>query len=159
MSDRFALPLCAFVLLWVAGCDTSSGGGGDDVDAEMIDASLGMSDVGDGDDAGRLDMGTDDEGIPVLDMEVFTDTGGGQTDGGGDEDMGPAMLPALCLMPPPAPEQPPLMLEAVRDLEVSPIGQAYVVARANFDKLMQRVNEQIGQGIERGAQSGIITLS
>ena len=43
--------------------------------------------------------------------------------------------------------------------EVSPIGQAYVVARANFDKLMQRVNEQIGQGIERGAQSGIITLS
>ncbi len=48
---------------------------------------------------------------------------------------------------------------AVRDLEVSPIGQAYVVARANFDKLMQRVNEQIGQGIERGAQSGIITLS
>ena len=48
---------------------------------------------------------------------------------------------------------------AVRDLEVSPIGQAYVVARANFDKLMQRVNEQIGQGIERGAQSGVITLS
>ena len=48
---------------------------------------------------------------------------------------------------------------AVRDLEVSPVGQSYVVARANFDKLMQRVNEQIGQGIERGATSGIITLS
>jgi cell fate (sporulation/competence/biofilm development) regulator YlbF (YheA/YmcA/DUF963 family) len=48
---------------------------------------------------------------------------------------------------------------AVRDLEVSPVGQSYVVARANFDKLMQRVNEQIGQGIERGAASGIITLS
>ncbi|MGH7586399.1 MAG: YlbF family regulator [Gemmatimonadales bacterium] len=48
---------------------------------------------------------------------------------------------------------------AVRDLETSSIGQAYVVARANFDKLMGRVNEQIGQGIERGATSGIITLS
>ena len=47
----------------------------------------------------------------------------------------------------------------MRDLETSSIGQAYVVARANFDKLMGRVNEQIGQGIERGATSGIITLS
>src|SRR5262245_35911094 len=29
---------------------------------------------------------------------------------------------------------------AVHDLETSEIGQAYVVARANFDKLMGRVN-------------------
>jgi cell fate (sporulation/competence/biofilm development) regulator YlbF (YheA/YmcA/DUF963 family) len=48
--------------------------------------------------------------------------------------------------------------DAVRDLEVSPIGQAYVVARANFDKLMARVNQQMSVGIERGATSSIITL-
>jgi cell fate (sporulation/competence/biofilm development) regulator YlbF (YheA/YmcA/DUF963 family) len=47
---------------------------------------------------------------------------------------------------------------AVRDLEVSVAGQAYVVARANFDKLMARVNHQISQGIEKGATSSIITL-
>lgn len=49
--------------------------------------------------------------------------------------------------------------DAVRDLEVSPIGQAYVVARSNFDKLMARVNQQMSAGIERGATSSIITLS
>jgi cell fate (sporulation/competence/biofilm development) regulator YlbF (YheA/YmcA/DUF963 family) len=48
--------------------------------------------------------------------------------------------------------------EAVRALEVSPVGQAYVVARANFDKLMAKVNQQMSQGIERGATSSIITL-
>lgn len=48
--------------------------------------------------------------------------------------------------------------EAVRALEVSGVGQAYVVARANFDKLMARVNQQMTQGIERGATSSIITL-
>jgi cell fate (sporulation/competence/biofilm development) regulator YlbF (YheA/YmcA/DUF963 family) len=47
---------------------------------------------------------------------------------------------------------------AVRDLEMSPVGQAYVVARANFDKLMTRVNQQISQGMEKGASSSIITL-
>ena len=45
-----------------------------------------------------------------------------------------------------------------RDLEMSVAGQAYVVARANFDKLMARVNHQISQGIEKGAASSIITL-
>ena len=49
--------------------------------------------------------------------------------------------------------------EAVRDLELSPVGQAYVVARSNFDKLMGRVNQQMTLGIERGATSNIITLS
>lgn len=48
---------------------------------------------------------------------------------------------------------------AVRDLEVSPTGQAYVIARANYEKLMTRVNQQMGSGIERGAQSSIITLA
>jgi cell fate (sporulation/competence/biofilm development) regulator YlbF (YheA/YmcA/DUF963 family) len=48
--------------------------------------------------------------------------------------------------------------QAVRELELSPAGQGYVVARANFDKLMARVNHQISQGIEKGATSSIITL-
>lgn len=47
---------------------------------------------------------------------------------------------------------------SVRDLEMSVAGQSYVVARANFDKLMARVNHQISQGIEKGATSSIITL-
>jgi cell fate (sporulation/competence/biofilm development) regulator YlbF (YheA/YmcA/DUF963 family) len=47
---------------------------------------------------------------------------------------------------------------SVRDLEMSVAGQAYVVARANFDKLMARINHQISQGIEKGATSSIITL-
>jgi cell fate (sporulation/competence/biofilm development) regulator YlbF (YheA/YmcA/DUF963 family) len=47
---------------------------------------------------------------------------------------------------------------AVRDLEMSPVGQAYVVARANFEKLMTRVNQQISEGMEKGATSSIITL-
>ncbi|HEU5171280.1 MAG TPA: YlbF family regulator [Gemmatimonadales bacterium] len=48
---------------------------------------------------------------------------------------------------------------AVRDLEMSPAGQAYVVARANFEKLMNKVNQQISEGMEKGATSSIITLS
>ena len=48
--------------------------------------------------------------------------------------------------------------DAVRALEVSTVGQTYVVARANFDKLMARVNGLMSQGIERGATSSIITL-
>lgn len=48
--------------------------------------------------------------------------------------------------------------KAVRDLEMSPTGQAYVVARANFEKLMQKVNQQIGEGMDKGAASSIITL-
>ena len=47
---------------------------------------------------------------------------------------------------------------AVRDLEMSASGQAYVVARANFEKVMLRINQQIGEGIEKGATSSIITL-
>ena len=47
---------------------------------------------------------------------------------------------------------------AVRELEMSPIGQAYVVARSNFEKLMAKVNQQISEGMEKGAASSIITL-
>ncbi len=48
---------------------------------------------------------------------------------------------------------------AVRELEVSITGQSYVVARANYEKLMARVNQQMSLGIERGATSNIITLA
>ena len=47
---------------------------------------------------------------------------------------------------------------AIRDLEMSPVGQAYVVARSNFEKLMAKVNQQISEGMEKGATSSIITL-
>jgi cell fate (sporulation/competence/biofilm development) regulator YlbF (YheA/YmcA/DUF963 family) len=47
---------------------------------------------------------------------------------------------------------------AVRDLEVSPAGQAYAVSRANFEKVMIKVNQLIAQGMEKGATSNIITL-
>ena len=46
----------------------------------------------------------------------------------------------------------------LHEFELSPTGQSYLVARANVDKLMHRVNQAIGEGIERGAVSGIITL-
>lgn len=48
--------------------------------------------------------------------------------------------------------------EAVRALEVSGTGQAYVVARANFEKVMVKVNEHIGKGMDEGSTSKIITL-
>ncbi|MEZ4456767.1 MAG: YlbF family regulator [Gemmatimonadales bacterium] len=48
--------------------------------------------------------------------------------------------------------------ESVRALELSGVGQTYVVARTNFDKLMAKVNQLMSQGIERGATSNIITL-
>jgi cell fate (sporulation/competence/biofilm development) regulator YlbF (YheA/YmcA/DUF963 family) len=47
---------------------------------------------------------------------------------------------------------------AIRELETSPVGQGYVVARSNFEKLMNRVNQQISEGMEKGATSSIITL-
>jgi cell fate (sporulation/competence/biofilm development) regulator YlbF (YheA/YmcA/DUF963 family) len=47
---------------------------------------------------------------------------------------------------------------AVRELEVSPSGQAYAVSRANFEKVMIKVNQLIAQGMDKGASSNIITL-
>jgi len=58
----------------------------------------------------------------------------------------------------PSEEQAKEYESTLREFELSPVGQAYLVARANVDKLMQRVNQAIGEGIERGATSGIITL-
>ena len=46
----------------------------------------------------------------------------------------------------------------LHDFELSPVGQSYLVARTNVDKLMTRVNQMIADGMERGATSGIITL-
>lgn len=46
----------------------------------------------------------------------------------------------------------------LHEFELSPVGQSYLVARANVDKLMTRVNQMIADGMERGATSGIITL-
>lgn len=46
----------------------------------------------------------------------------------------------------------------LHEFELSPVGQSYLVARANVDKLMTRVNQAIAEGMERGATSGIITL-
>lgn len=37
--------------------------------------------------------------------------------------------------------------------------QRLVAAETNFDKLMLRVNESIAEGIEKGSESSIITLS
>ena len=48
--------------------------------------------------------------------------------------------------------------QAVQDLEVSTSGQAYAVARANFEKVMIKVNQMIAQGMDKGASSSIITL-
>jgi cell fate (sporulation/competence/biofilm development) regulator YlbF (YheA/YmcA/DUF963 family) len=58
----------------------------------------------------------------------------------------------------PDPETADAYETAVRDLEVSPTGQAYAVARENFEKVMVKVNQLISQGMEKGATSSIITL-
>ncbi len=43
-------------------------------------------------------------------------------------------------------------------VQVSPLYQGYVAARTNFDKMMYRINEQILEGMKKGAESRIITL-
>jgi cell fate (sporulation/competence/biofilm development) regulator YlbF (YheA/YmcA/DUF963 family) len=45
------------------------------------------------------------------------------------------------------------------EIQDSAAYQAYEIARGNFDKLMLRVNEEIGKGIQAGAQSRIILSS
>lgn len=42
------------------------------------------------------------------------------------------------------------------ELQSGSIYQGVVAAQSNFDRLLQKVNEQIGAGIEEGAQSSII---
>lgn len=47
----------------------------------------------------------------------------------------------------------------VAKLQGHPVYQAVVVAQENFDKLMYKINELILDGIKKGAESRIITLS
>ncbi|MEJ2216622.1 MAG: YlbF family regulator [Gemmatimonadota bacterium] len=46
--------------------------------------------------------------------------------------------------------------EKASDLQESPIYQGVVAAQSNFDKLMQKVNDEIGKGMQAGVQSSII---
>jgi cell fate (sporulation/competence/biofilm development) regulator YlbF (YheA/YmcA/DUF963 family) len=43
-------------------------------------------------------------------------------------------------------------------IQVMPVYQRMASAQDNFDKMMRRVNDWIGDGIAKGAQSPIITL-
>jgi cell fate (sporulation/competence/biofilm development) regulator YlbF (YheA/YmcA/DUF963 family) len=45
------------------------------------------------------------------------------------------------------------------ELQSSPVYQGIVAAQSNFDKLLQRMNEEISKGMEAGAQSRIILPS
>ena len=61
-------------------------------------------------------------------------------------------------------EDPPQAMEQELDtllqkVEINPVYQRAIVAQANFDKLMVRVNEWISEGIRTGAVSKIISLS
>jgi len=58
----------------------------------------------------------------------------------------------------PDPEMTAAYETAVRELEVSATGQAYAVARTNFEKVMTKVNQEISEGMELGATSSIISL-
>lgn len=58
----------------------------------------------------------------------------------------------------PDPEMTAAYETAVRELEVSATGQAYAVARTNFEKVMAKVNQEISEGMELGATSSIISL-
>ncbi len=46
-----------------------------------------------------------------------------------------------------------------RDLQAKPAYQRLVAAQANFDKILQRVNETISKGIEEGSKGRIILPS
>lgn len=49
--------------------------------------------------------------------------------------------------------------EAATELQSGPVYQGLVAAQSNFDKLLQKVNEQMGEGIEAGSKSSIIMPS
>jgi cell fate (sporulation/competence/biofilm development) regulator YlbF (YheA/YmcA/DUF963 family) len=58
-------------------------------------------------------------------------------------------------------EEPPQELETelaelTEQMQASSRYQSLIVSQANFDKLMDRVNQAIGEGIRAGEQSGII---
>ncbi len=47
----------------------------------------------------------------------------------------------------------------VSAVQAEPSYQGVVAAQSNFDKLMAKVNAEIMEGIKKGAESPIITLS
>ena len=49
--------------------------------------------------------------------------------------------------------------ELARDLQARPEFQRLIAAQTNFDKLLQKVNETISQGIQEGARGRIILPS
>lgn len=49
--------------------------------------------------------------------------------------------------------------KAFSELQSSSVYQSLVAAQSNFDKVLTRVNEEIGKGMEAGAQSSIILPS
>ena len=58
----------------------------------------------------------------------------------------------------PKPEQQAALDQLISGVQGHPLYQGVVAAQANFDKLMYKVNEQILDGMKKGADSRIITL-
>ena len=58
----------------------------------------------------------------------------------------------------PTPEMEKQLDSLLTKVQVNPIYQRAVVSQDNFDKLMMKVNNWIGEGIKSGAVSPIITL-
>jgi cell fate (sporulation/competence/biofilm development) regulator YlbF (YheA/YmcA/DUF963 family) len=57
-------------------------------------------------------------------------------------------------------QQPPEEFERLAEtVQASPVYQAFESARANFDRLMMRIDEEVAKGIEAGEQSRIILAS
>jgi cell fate (sporulation/competence/biofilm development) regulator YlbF (YheA/YmcA/DUF963 family) len=59
----------------------------------------------------------------------------------------------------PTPEQQSELDSLWSRVQVNPLYQSYIAARTNFDKLMYRLNEMILEGMKKGSESKIITLS
>ncbi|MFW5951596.1 MAG: YlbF family regulator [Gemmatimonadota bacterium] len=59
----------------------------------------------------------------------------------------------------PSEEQQKEYEETFSKLQSGSTYQGVVAAQSNFDRVLQKVNEQIGAGIEQGAQSSIIISS
>ncbi len=58
----------------------------------------------------------------------------------------------------PTPEQQSEIDRLIGTVQSHPAYQVLVAAQMNYDKLMVRINDWIGDGIARGAESRIITL-
>ncbi len=58
----------------------------------------------------------------------------------------------------PTPEMEKQLDDLLMKVQGSPVYQSMAAAQENLEKLMQRVNDWISDGIAKGAQSSIITL-